>query len=106
MIAHGSENVLYCGWGNLAAGPPGATPAGLDRGGNGATVYVAERTAMAGAVAYRETPAAGNHANPPRLSGSVISRGLPNGSEVRGCLSRRKTASCALMDSPWDVTAS
>src|SRR5438132_11463169 len=78
----------------------------LIAGGNGATVYVAERTAIAGAVAYRETHAAGNRANPPRLSGSVISRGLPNGSEVRGSLSRRKTASCALMDSPWDVTAS
>jgi hypothetical protein len=42
----------------------------------------------------------------PRLSGSVISRGLPNGPEVRGCLSCRKTASGNLMDSPWDVTAS
>src|SRR6266850_2315606 len=27
-------------------------------------------------LAYRETHAAGNRANPPRLSGSVISRGL------------------------------
>jgi hypothetical protein len=30
----------------FAAGPPGSTPAGLDRGGNGATVCAAERTAM------------------------------------------------------------
>src|SRR6516164_1457476 len=36
----------------------------LIAGGNGATVYVAERTAIAGAVAYRETHAAGNRANP------------------------------------------
>ena len=34
------------------------------------------------------------------LSGSVISWDLPNGSNVRGCLSCRKTASCDLMDSP------
>src|SRR5262245_31398699 len=37
---------------------------------------------------------------PPRLSGSFISRGLPNGSEVRECLPCRKTASCDLMESP------
>src|SRR3954466_12369835 len=39
------------------------------------------------------------YAQPPRLSGSFISRGLPNGSDVRECLSCRKTASCDLMDS-------
>ena len=67
----------------FAAGPPGSTPAGLDRGGNGATVCAAERTAMAGAVAYRETHAAGNRANP---------QGCPAPSFRDGCLMGPKCA--------------
>src|SRR6516164_9377506 len=55
----------------------------LIAGGNGATVYVAERTAIAGAVAYHETHAAGNRANP---------QGCPAPSFREGCLMGPKCA--------------
>src|SRR5262249_10499783 len=52
-------------------------------GGQRRAVYVAERTAMAGAVAYRETPPAGNRANP---------QGCPAPSFREGCLMGPKCA--------------
>src|SRR5215471_7757428 len=72
-----------CGWGNLAAGPPGSTPAGLDRGGQRRDRVSSGEDRDAGAVAYRETHAAGNRANP---------QGCPAPSFREGCLMGPKCA--------------